>query len=107
MFFKPLITPKPQIGKFQNWVEMKVNYLTDNKNTPMDFSDNFHNMKKFVQFDHIEKIMKNRINFSFCRSQKNAIGRKIFPITKIECMLVPDYCVKISEKLDHQTRFRI
>ncbi len=23
---KPLITPEPQIGKFQNWVEMKANW---------------------------------------------------------------------------------
>ncbi len=69
-FFKPLITPEPQIRKFQNWAEMKVNYPTNNKNTPMDFSDNFHNIKNFFQVDRIEKIMKNHLNFSFCRSQK-------------------------------------
>jgi hypothetical protein len=36
----------------------------------MDFSDNFHNIKNFVQVDHIEKIMKSRLIFSVCRSQK-------------------------------------
>ncbi len=46
MFFKPLTTPEPRTGKFQNWAEVKVNYPTDNKNTQMDFCDNFHNVKK-------------------------------------------------------------
>jgi hypothetical protein len=57
---------------------MKVNYPTNNKNTQMDFSDNFHNIKNSVQADHIEKIMKIRLNFSFCRSKKKtpAIGKK-------------------------------
>jgi hypothetical protein len=67
----------------------------------MDFSDNFHNIKYFVQVDPIEKIMKSRLIFSVCLSQKNASGRKIFPITKIEYILAPNYCVKISEKFDH------
>jgi hypothetical protein len=108
MFFKPLITPKPRIGKFQNWAEIKVNYPTNNKKIQMDFSDNFCNIKKFVQVDHIEKIMKNRPNFSFCRSKKkNASGRKIFLITKIEYILVPDYCVNISGKLDHHALQKI
>ncbi len=70
VFFKPLITSEPRIRKFQNWAEMKVNYPTNNKNTQMDFSDNFHNIKNFVQVDDIEKIMKSRFKFSFCRSQK-------------------------------------
>ncbi len=83
-FFKPLITPEPRIRKFQNSAEMKVNYPTNNKNTPIDFSDNFNNIKNFVQVDHIEKIMKSRLNFSFCRTQKNAGDRKMSPITKIE-----------------------
>jgi hypothetical protein len=65
---------------------MKVNYPTDNKNTQMDFSDNLHNIKNFVQVDNIEKIMKNRLIFSFCRSQKNAGDRKNFPIIKNECL---------------------
>ncbi len=43
MFFK-----SPLIGKFQNWVEMKINYPTNKRNTQMDFSDNFHNIKNFV-----------------------------------------------------------
>ncbi len=42
----------------------------------MDFSDNFRNIKNFVQVDHIEKIMKSRLNFSFCRSKKTpAVGK--------------------------------
>jgi hypothetical protein len=33
-------------------VEMKVNYPNNKKNTQMDFSDNFHNIKNLVQVDH-------------------------------------------------------
>jgi hypothetical protein len=44
---KPLIAPEPEIVKFQNWAEMKVNYPTDKENTPEDFSDNFRNIKNF------------------------------------------------------------
>jgi hypothetical protein len=50
--FISLITPDPVIGKFQNWVKMKVNYPTNKENTQMDFFDNFHNIKNFVQVDH-------------------------------------------------------
>ncbi len=42
---KPLIAPEPEVGKFQNWAEIKVNYPTDKKDTPEDFSDNFCNIK--------------------------------------------------------------
>ncbi len=42
---KPLIAPEPEVGKFQNWAEMKVNYPTNKENTPEDFSDNFRNIK--------------------------------------------------------------
>jgi hypothetical protein len=80
----PLIAPEPKVGKFQNWVEMKVNYPTHKENTPEDFSDNFRNIKKFVQVDHSEKIMKKRLNFSVCRSQKTAGGRKLFSTNKIK-----------------------
>ncbi len=83
---KPLITPEPEVGKFQNWAEMKVNYPTDNKNTPKDFSDNFHNIKKSVQVDHLEKITKNRIILPVYRSQKTAGGRKIFSTGKNDCI---------------------
>jgi hypothetical protein len=62
---KPLITPEPEVGKFQNWAERKVNYPTNNKITPEDFSDNFHNIKKFVQVDHLGKITKKPPHF-FC-----------------------------------------
>jgi len=86
MFFKSPISSQPRIGKFQNWVEMKVNYTTNKQNTQMDFSDNFHNIKNFVQVDHFENIKKNRSIFSFHRSRKTAGGRKKFAITKNECI---------------------
>ncbi len=53
MFFKSAISPEPRIGKFQNWMEIKANYPTNQENTSEDFSDNFHNIKKFVQVDHL------------------------------------------------------
>ncbi len=37
MFFKYPISQHPLIGKFQDWVEMKVNYPTNMKNTQTDF----------------------------------------------------------------------
>jgi hypothetical protein len=46
---KPLITSEPLIGKFQILAEMKLNYHTNKKNTHRDFSDNFYNIKNFVQ----------------------------------------------------------
>jgi hypothetical protein len=81
---KPLITPGPRIGKFQKWVKMKLNYPTDKKNNPDDFSNNFRNIKKFVQVDHFKKITKNRLIFPIFRSRKIPGGRKNFPITKIK-----------------------
>jgi hypothetical protein len=81
---KPLITPEPRMGKFQKWVEMKVNYPTDKENITEDLSDNFLNIKNFVQVDLSEKIRKNRFIFSVCRSQKTAGGRKIFKMGKIK-----------------------
>jgi hypothetical protein len=42
---------------------MKVNYPTNKKNTRMDFSDNFHNIKNFVQVDHIEKNINHPLYF--------------------------------------------
>jgi hypothetical protein len=41
----------------------------------MDFSDNFHNIKKFIQVDHFEKKLKNLFIFLYC-SQKTANDRK-------------------------------
>jgi hypothetical protein len=81
---KPLIDLEPEVGKFQNWVEMKVNYPTNKENTLEEFSDNFHNIEKFVQVDHSKKIMKKRLIFSICRSQKSACGRKFFSTNKIK-----------------------
>ncbi len=52
---KPLVSPEPEVGKFRIYAEMKVNYPTKKKNTPKNFSDNFHNIKHFVHVDHLEK----------------------------------------------------
>jgi hypothetical protein len=65
---------------------MKANYPTNKENTQMDFSDNFHNIKNFVQVDHCENISKNLLIFSSQRSRKTAGGRKNFPIGKNECI---------------------
>jgi hypothetical protein len=81
MFFKSPISHS-LIGKFQNWVEMKVKYPKNKRNTQMDFSDNFHNIKNFVQVDHFEKNSKNLVISSFDRSRKTTGGQKNFAITK-------------------------
>jgi hypothetical protein len=78
MFFKWPISQDPLIGKFWNCSEMKVNYSTNKRNIIMDFSDNFHNTKNFVQVDHFENILKNRSIFSLHRSKKFVDDRKIF-----------------------------
>ncbi len=52
----------------------------------MDFSDNFHNIKNFVQVDHFQNIMKSRLIFSLHRSKKTAGDRKNFLIIKNECL---------------------
>jgi hypothetical protein len=83
---KPLIAPEPEVGKFQNWVEMKVNNPTNKKNTHKDFSDNFHSIENFVQVEHLKESLKNRLFFSFSRSRKTADGRKNFPSRKNECV---------------------
>jgi hypothetical protein len=57
---------------------MKVNYLTDKKNTHTDFSDHFHNIENFVQVGHLEKSLKTRLiytSYNYC-SRKIAGGRK-------------------------------
>jgi hypothetical protein len=75
---KPLISPEPEV-KFQICVEMKINYPTNKKNTRMDFSDNFHNIKLFVQVDHIEKNIKNPLNFFVFSFQGNRRCAEKFP----------------------------
>jgi hypothetical protein len=80
---------------------MKVNYPTNNKNTQMDFSDNFHIIKNFVQVDHFENILENRSIFSFHRSKKYTDGLKFFSTDKKVCVFMPDYCVKISAKSNY------
>jgi hypothetical protein len=90
MFFKSPITQHPQIGKFQKWTEMKVNYPTNKENTQMDFSDNFYNIQNFVQVEHIEKIMKNLI-FSLHRSQKPPLVGNIFQLAEMnvnKCQII-------------------
>jgi hypothetical protein len=57
---------------------MKVKHPTDKENTPGDFSDNFRNIKNYVQVEHFEKFTKNRLIFPIFRSWKTAGGRKIF-----------------------------
>jgi hypothetical protein len=87
MSFKPLITSEPRIGKFRNWAEMKVNYSTDNKNTQMDFSDNFHDIKNFVQVDPHRKNYEKSPHFFFLPlSKKNDGDRQDFLIIKNECL---------------------
>jgi hypothetical protein len=62
-----------RIGKFQNCVKIKLNYAADKKNTPEDFSDNFHHIKYFLQVDHLEKkILKNSLIFPIFSSRKIA-----------------------------------
>jgi hypothetical protein len=81
---KPLIAPEPEVGKFQNWSEMKVNDPTNKKNTHKDFYDNFHNIENFVQVEHLKESLKNRLFFSFSCSSKTAGGRKNLPSGKNE-----------------------
>jgi hypothetical protein len=76
---KPLITPEPRIGKFQICAEMKVNYPTNKENTRMDFSDNFHNIKNFVQVDHLEKNINHPLYFFFLPLKENGRWLEKFP----------------------------
>jgi hypothetical protein len=78
MFFKTLISQHPLIGNLKNWVEMKVNYPTNKTNTQMDFSDNFHNIKNFVQVDHFKKIKKGDSFFLNTAPEKPLVTGKIF-----------------------------
>jgi hypothetical protein len=82
MFFKTPISQHSLIGKFQNRVEMKVNYTTNKENTHTDFSDNFHNIKNFVQVDRRFKISKNSFIFPFLRSRKILGDWKISKLLK-------------------------
>jgi hypothetical protein len=70
---KPLIAPDPEVGKFQNWLEMKVYYpiiySINKKNTHKGFFAHFHNMKI-------------RLIFSSCRSQKTDDDGRKFPRKK-------------------------
>ncbi len=75
---KPLIAPEPEVGKFQNWVEMKVNNPTNKKNTHKDFSDNFHSIENFVQVEHPkEKFKKPPLFFVFPLQEDRRWSEKI------------------------------
>jgi hypothetical protein len=76
---KPLKSPEPEVEKFQICAEMKINYPNNKKNTRKDFSDNFHNIKLFVQVDHIEKNIKNSLNFPFLQLQEYRRWSEKFP----------------------------
>jgi hypothetical protein len=64
---------KRKKGKFYFFQKRKkkraVFIKREKENTP-DFSDNIHNIKKFVQVDLSEKITKNRLIFPVSRSRK-------------------------------------
>jgi hypothetical protein len=87
---KPQIAPEPRIRKFPN-----------QKNTPEDFSDNFHNIKNFVQVDHLEKNYEKPPHFSFFPLPENRRWPKIFKMAKINHILRSDYCIKISGKSEN------
>jgi hypothetical protein len=82
IFRKTANSPETEVGKFQNWAEMKVNDPTNKKNTHKDFSDHFHNIENFVQVEHLKESLKNRLFFSYSRSRKTAGSRKNFPSGK-------------------------
>jgi hypothetical protein len=104
IFRKALISPEPRIGKFQICAEMKVNYPTNKENIRMDFSDNFHNIKNFVQIDHLaRKILIIPLIFPFYRSRKMAGGQKNFPDGKNKHKYMPDSHVKILSRSDYHT----
>ncbi len=63
---------------------MKVNYPTNKINTQIYFSDNFHNIKNFVQVDHSEKKLKTRpIFFLFTALKKPPVSGKFFQLAKM------------------------
>jgi hypothetical protein len=79
----------------------------------MDFSDKFHNIKKFtsefnikdfVQVDHLaRKILIIPLISPFYRSRKMAGGQKNFPDGKNKHKYMPDSHVKILGRSDYHT----
>jgi hypothetical protein len=71
----------------------------------MDFSDNFHNIKSFVQVDHLEKkkIIIPLIILFYC-SQKTADVQKNFPAGKNKHKYMSDSHVNVDRTI---TCFRI
>ncbi len=71
---------------------MKDIYPTNKKNTHRGFSDNFHNIKNFVQVGRIEFFLffvtKKRIIFPlFVALEKPFVVGKIFQMAKINAHL--------------------
>jgi hypothetical protein len=106
MFFKSPISQHPLIGKFQNWVEMKVNYPTNKRNTQMDFSDNFHNIKNFVKVDHLENILKTDLFFLFIAPENTPVVGKIFQLAKMYAYRCQIIVLKFQQNQTN-TRFTI
>jgi hypothetical protein len=88
---KSLIAPEPEVGKFRNWAEMKVNDPTNKKNTHKDFSGSFRNIENFVQVEHLKKNLKNRLFFHFPAPGKQPVVGKFFQVAKInsyKCQII-------------------
>ncbi len=63
---------------------MKANYTTNNENTQVDFFDNFHNIKNFVQVDHFEKFRKTSSFFLFTAPEKPPVVGKFLQSPKMK-----------------------
>ncbi len=61
------------------------------KNTHTDFSDDFHNIKNFVQVDRRFKISKAALFFRFFAVEKSSVIGKFFQVAKIntyKCQII-------------------
>jgi hypothetical protein len=95
-----------RIEKFQNCVYIKVNYTTDKKTTPEDFSDNIRNIKFFVQVDHLEKFIKNLFIFLFTAPGKSPVAGKFSKRAQSNTYRYQNTMLKFQEN-PTTTRFRI
>jgi hypothetical protein len=75
---KLLIAPEPEVGNFQKWVEMKVNYPTNKKYTHKEFSDHFHNIENFIQLTDVSKFRKTALFFHFSAPGISTVIGKTF-----------------------------
>jgi hypothetical protein len=75
---------KRKKGKFYFFQKRKkkraVFIKREKENTPEDFSDNIHNIKKFVQVDLSEKITKKPSHFSYFPLPENASIALLSPV---------------------------